>query len=46
MTEEIRKKIQDIKTLCEDRLSAKTAEGNILEVVFAELLAMPIKDKK
>jgi len=46
MTEEIRKKIQDIKSLCEDRLDAKTAEGNVLAVVFAELLAMPIKDKK
>lgn len=47
MTEEIRKKIEEIKSLCDDRLDAKTAEGNVLRVVFAELLAMPIKaDKK
>lgn len=47
MTEEIRKKIEEIKTLCEDRLDAKTAEGNVLGKVFAELLAMPIaKEKK
>lgn len=46
MTEEIKAKILEIKSLCDDRLDAKTAEGNVLGKVFAELLAMPIKEKK
>ena len=46
MTEEIMALIAEIKTLCADRLDAKTAEGNVLADVFKKLESMKIKGEK
>lgn len=37
MIEELLRKIEDIKSLCADRLDAKTADGHVLAVVFREV---------
>lgn len=37
MIEELKRKIEDIKSLCVDRLDAKTADGHILNTVFKEI---------
>lgn len=38
--DELMKKVQEIKSLCADRLDARTAEGNELGVVFEEVEAI------
>lgn len=51
---ELKKKIEEIKTVCMDRLDAVTAEGNRLDTVFEELEAIvsgmeenkPVAEKK
>lgn len=37
---ELRKKVEEIKTVCMDRLDAVTAEGNELKKVFEEVEAI------
>jgi hypothetical protein len=32
--EELKRKLQEIKTLCDDRMDAITADGNVLADVF------------
>lgn len=38
--EELRKKVEEIKSVCMDRLDARTAEGNDLGKVFEEVEAI------
>jgi hypothetical protein len=38
--DEIKKKVQEIKVLCQDRMDAISADGNPLSLVFEQLEAL------
>jgi len=46
MNEEAKKLVEDIRSVCTDRLGAKTADGKILGEAFDELLELLSKKQK
>lgn len=50
MFDELRKRVEDIKSICSDRMDARTADGKLLSHAFAEILAilddLSVKEKK